>query len=517
MKLLRNALLPIVVPGLILTTTTTAAVLSQSTATAAPTLKVPNGSFEAGTQEWVGKPAKRARLKSVARSHSGDRSVSLRTVRKGTVRVKSTSTLADPVEAAGASYAWTGHVRGNRTGLVAKMVVREVAGGEVVQTRSKSVSLKRGTWQPLSVELTTERPDSRFRIAVVAVKARPTDRLLVDTITVTRQDVPAESPTTPAPTEPAPTTPAPTEPAPTTPAPTTPETQPGATDAHQLTNGCGVSERGIPKCGALFGAGFSDASDMAATEKTAGRPLGVRRTYYQGNQVDNAIKTVKADLAAGRLPWISFKAPYSWAEMANGAGDAWAKDLATKLSKVDGPVWVAVHHEPQGDGKMANWTTMQERLAPIIRKGAPNAAYSIILTGWNALYGPAEDRLENLWPDTKVDVAGFDSYNQYGIVKNGKTVTKHTDLANDYFKLFDAWAKKKDLRWAIAETGYSHAAAKDNPKWMAQTYDALEAQGGIAMTYFNSTRNSVTDWSLSNDAKKKAFVTELKAAPGLKN
>src|SRR5690606_12770634 len=114
-----------------------------------------------------------------------------------------------------------------------------------------------------------------------------------------------------------PTTPAPTEPAPTTPAPTTPETQPGATDAHQLTNGCGVSERGIPKCGALFGAGFSDASDMAATEKTAGRPLGVRRTYYQGNQVDNAIKTVKADLAAGRLPWISFKAPYSWAEMAN--------------------------------------------------------------------------------------------------------------------------------------------------------------------------------------------------------
>ena len=32
----------------------------------------------------------------------------------------------------------------------------------------------------------------------------------------------------------------------------------------------------------------------------------------------------KTDLAERRLPWISFKLPYSWADMATGKGDAWA-------------------------------------------------------------------------------------------------------------------------------------------------------------------------------------------------
>ena len=118
-----------------------------------------------------------------------------------------------------------------------------------------------------------------------------------------------------------------------------------------------------------------------------GQQLGVRRTYWGATQVDSAVKIAKTDLAAGRLPWISFKLPYGWADMAAGKGDAWIRDLATKLSKLNGPVWLAFHHEPEGDGDIKQWTAMQARLAPIVRSTAPNVAYSIVLTGWHQLYG----------------------------------------------------------------------------------------------------------------------------------
>ena len=120
-----------------------------------------------------------------------------------------------------------------------------------------------------------------------------------------------------------------------------------------------------------------------------GQQLGVRRTYYGATQVDKAVSVSKADLAMDRLPWISFKLPYSWAEMAAGKGDAWATDLAAKLNKLDGPVWLAFHHEPEGDGDIKQWTAMQAHLAPIVRAAAPNVAYTIVVTGYHQFYGSA--------------------------------------------------------------------------------------------------------------------------------
>ena len=64
--------------------------------------------------------------------------------------------------------------------------------------------------------------------------------------------------------------------------------------------------------------------------------------------VASAVKTAKADAAKNRMPWMSFKPPYSWADMAAGKGDAWARDLATKMKAVGGPVWVAVAPRARG-------------------------------------------------------------------------------------------------------------------------------------------------------------------------
>ncbi len=82
-------------------------------------------------------------------------------------------------------------------------------------------------------------------------------------------------------------------------------------------------------------------------EQKLGKTLPIHRTYWSANQVDGAVSTVAEDLADNRLPWISFKLPYSWSDMAAGKGDAWTPSTSCdRLAVVGGPVWIAFHHEP---------------------------------------------------------------------------------------------------------------------------------------------------------------------------
>ncbi len=247
-----------------------------------------------------------------------------------------------------------------------------------------------------------------------------------------------------------------------------------------------------------------------------GQQLGIRRTYFGASQVNSAVSIAKADLAKGRLPWISFKLPYSWEEMATGKGDAWTLDLATKLSKLDGPVYLALHHEPEGDGDITAWTAMQARLAPLVRAAAPNVAYTIVLTGWNQFFGDAKYKLDNMMPkNTKIDMLGIDVYQRYGAPTNGEIRTYFSDLDRDYFAPAAAWTAKHDMAWGVAELGYTDKAAEDNPTWLQQTFNQLKARGGVAFTYFNSNLNSTADWRLLTDAKKSQFTNAMKQTPTL--
>jgi hypothetical protein len=282
-----------------------------------------------------------------------------------------------------------------------------------------------------------------------------------------------------------------------------------------LSNGCAYDRRGIPACGAYVGAAVGGNTDPASFESQIGRRLGVRRTYFGPTQVASAVSVAKGDLAKGRLPWISFKLPQSWARMASGAGDAWTVDLARRLAQLKGPVWVAFHHEPEGDGPIADWTRMQERLGPILRSNAPNAAFTVVTTGWNQLYGPSQYRLANIWPETKVDVAGFDVYSFAYTYKNGVLRTSPMHARRDYFEPFQRWASSVGTRWALAETGYTDLAARHDPDWVRQTYVELVATKGIGMAYFNSALNSTEPYTLGTAAKRADFAAALKGSPVL--
>jgi len=263
-----------------------------------------------------------------------------------------------------------------------------------------------------------------------------------------------------------------------------------------------------------LGSAYGGNVDPTAWEREMGHRLGVRRTYYNGSQVDKAVSVAKADLALDRIPWISFKLPYSWGEMAAGKGDAWARDLAVKLSRLDGPVWLAFHHEPETDGDIKQWTAMQARLAPIVRASAPNVAYSIVLTGWHQFFGAAQFRLDSMMPkNTKIDLLGVDTYNFYGRIQDGKKQTTVTNMEGSYFKPLNTWATAHGMAWGVAETGFTDAAAVLDPAWIQKTYLRMKANNGVAFTYFNSTLNSTANWALSTAAKKAGYTTALRTTP----
>jgi hypothetical protein len=301
--------------------------------------------------------------------------------------------------------------------------------------------------------------------------------------------------------------------------PTAPVEVPRSTERRRemriLSNGCNYDTRGIPRCGALLGAAYGSNSSPRRWERSMGRGLGVHRTYYDGDGVDEAVETARTDLRHNRVPWMSFKLPFSWEEMRDGRGDNWTRGLARRLSDLNGPVWLAFHHEPEGDGDVRAWTQMQARLAPIVRRTAPNVAYSIILTGWNQFYGHRNYSLDKIWPrKTRIDLVGFDVFDKYGVSSKDSKRVDHTDFERDYFPRFRAFARKHKVAWGLSETGHTDRSAKVNPQWVQRTYQALSRNDGVALSYFNTHLNSIAPWRLKG-AKEKAFATTLRNTPTL--
>ena len=433
----------------------------------------PVGSFERHLDGFHGVGPARVRLSSAGAGHNGSRAMIVRTTVRGAAATRSERAFVD-AHPAGAAYVVRAWVRVPTARAVA-LQVREVSAGAVVRVREVRPRVPARRWTRVSARIVTSHANSSLTFGLRS-RLRPVERYRVDDLRVARTSSLAPA----------------TEPA-----------------AGQLTNGCTYTPRGIPSCGAFVGAAHGSNSDPTSLESTLGGQLGVRRTYYTASGVAKAVTNASADLAAGRLPWVSFKLPYGWAAMADGAGDAWARDLARRLAALPGPVWVAFHHEPEGDGDIQQWRRMQEHLAPLVRGTAPNVAFTVVVTGWNQFYGDPKYSLSQIWPrGVTIDVAGFDIYQQYGVVKNGSTTTKWTDFGK-YFTLISAWARTANVRWGLAETGVTSAAVKARPTIIADTVRQMVSYGGIGYSYFDTTLNSIADWSLSTTAKVDGFRAAL--------
>lgn len=198
---------------------------------------------------------------------------------------------------------------------------------------------------------------------------------------------------------------------------------------------------------------------------------------------DDETPAITAAAQAGRLPIVSFKVG-DWAKAASGAVDSQAGAALDRLAGI-GPVVVAFHHEPSGDGAGADYAAMQTRLLPLARQRGLGT--SLILNGfwWGAKGGLSDAQIAAYLPDMSlVDVVAADCYES-----DRNTVA-------DLFTRFLAWAD----RAGVTELGVG--------EWGCRTADGITAAGKVLLEhadrfgwacYYNSPRNSREDWTLSGD------------------
>lgn len=259
----------------------------------------------------------------------------------------------------------------------------------------------------------------------------------------------------------------------------------------------------IPAGKMLIGAAHGSNTDPAPIETVLGRKLNLRRTYWKGTaaQVAAAVAMAKGDLAKGRTPFLSFKLPASWAEMASGSQDAWVTNLRDKLAALDGPVWVVLHHEPEGDGTIADWLAMQKHCLPLLATG--KIVPGVCVTGYQQVTGGGI-KFGDCWPGSVAKFFAVDLYQRYGTTKDGKKQTTWTDLKGQLAKV-NAFAKSVGVPWVNAETGITDDAFAARPSAMADLFAAHRDNDCAALCYFDTILNSAGSWPMTG-AKLAAFA-----------
>lgn len=178
---------------------------------------------------------------------------------------------------------------------------------------------------------------------------------------------------------------------------------------------------GKPKAGTLFwGAAINGNGDpVTRHELPSGEVLALRRTFFQWSaRTGYMIDVAKDDLAHGRLPWVSIKPP-SWADMAAGKHDAEIDQMLLALKALPGPVWLTIHHEPEGGGGInapddpagpAGHRAMNKRVRQrMTAMGADNVALAPILMTWT--WTSQSGRNPNDWWEPGIyDFLGVDHY-----------------------------------------------------------------------------------------------------------
>ncbi|MBK7586221.1 MAG: hypothetical protein IPI67_39305 [Myxococcales bacterium] len=255
----------------------------------------------------------------------------------------------------------------------------------------------------------------------------------------------------------------------------------------------------------VWGAAVSGNGDPVVRHETpAGHPLAVRRTFFQWSQRTTSMITIaKDDLAHQRLPWVSVKTP-SWAAMGAGTHDAEIDQMLTALAALKGPVWLTLHHEPEGGGGTNSpddpagpkgHVAMNERVR--LRMTATkvgNVALAPILMSWT--WDPKSGRNpEEWWKAGIYDFVGVDHYRD-----------AEASLLTTTWATVRTWAKGKGVDVAVGEWGVRGTDAAAGLR-VQEWYDAAagsnkDGKGArvVGLSAFDSSLNSPTgSWELKGE------------------
>jgi hypothetical protein len=266
---------------------------------------------------------------------------------------------------------------------------------------------------------------------------------------------------------------------------------------------------GDPGLGRLYyGCSMPYYKDLAAWEDWLGRPLAAHRHYHEADETVRLQNKASADLTVGRLPLASTKSPGTWEDVARGSHDAWLDALLFAGKAVGGPVFLAIHHEPEDDAftgpgmRPRHWVAMQERAIARAATRAPNVTIVPVLMQWT--FDPRSGREPSAWRVPSARVFGFDVYNSWSPT-NGKRWTSFADKVD----LVLPWTGGRPM--VVAEYGCRADPADPERavRWMQNAFQYALEHDIVAMTYFNSSQNSPEGgWDLEG-RQAEAFRTLL--------
>lgn len=163
--------------------------------------------------------------------------------------------------------------------------------------------------------------------------------------------------------------------------------------------------------------------------KEVGPGLQARRIFLTSFTAGMSLPTKACN--DGMYPIISLRTGgYSWAQVAAGQADAQLKAMATKLAALPCDVFVAIHHEPYGDGAPADWAKMQVHALPILGVDA-GVKVGVIANGWmwsSTKKGYTDAEIAQYIPKSVIavsDVIAADTYQSRATGEDGAAKMKN--------------------------------------------------------------------------------------------
>ncbi len=264
------------------------------------------------------------------------------------------------------------------------------------------------------------------------------------------------------------------------------------------------------KPGSIY-VGLSTKGDMSPTIAKTG-PIGASREFYSWTSGKGEMRDIAREHAAGRLPWVSFKPPYTgrgvWKAVASGRFDADIRARAQRYASLRKPVIVTFNHEPQtdipGNGSPADFAAAWTRIYDVMKgaTGLKNVAFVPIIGEW--VFNPV-----NKGPDaqtyltagvlSRMAFLGVDLYQN----QSGET---YADRLPRILTFLDQRGQSRKMI-GIGETGATNGYRNTTgARWWSDSWSWASAHTdriGI-VSYFSSlhSNNSGNNWLLTESADK---------------
>ncbi len=237
------------------------------------------------------------------------------------------------------------------------------------------------------------------------------------------------------------------------------------------------------------------------------------RWYGGSGDIDKAITKAKANHAAGVAHVDELQASLHLDRHGRRQGRRLGEGpVYAKLDALNFEVWVAFHHEPEGDGNTTNWRKMQDRLSRLVPGGiAGDIKFWLIVTGWTQEFNPSDtaNQWSTLYP-TGAPIYGIaydNPYLKYGYmwVDGVKTTTMDTGWTEGsvYVEKLAARAKSYGVKAGIGEYGFSDEAFAKDKAWLDRFVASAKANKLAGIAYFDTPLNSVKSWYLGTATSAK--------------